>query len=77
MSYLMLKKMNPNTGKKKNRPKIKLSFAYKFFFFKKRSPNPSPVAFVFSGVFDLLFQTGHIGKQQWRLAFILDKKNFN
>jgi hypothetical protein len=40
MSYLMLKKINPKTGKKKKRPKIKLSFAYRFFFFKKLSPGP-------------------------------------
>jgi hypothetical protein len=34
ISYLMLKKINPSTGKKKKRPKIKLSFVYKFFFKK-------------------------------------------
>jgi hypothetical protein len=34
ISYLMLKKINPKTGKKKKRPKIKLSFVYKFFFKK-------------------------------------------
>jgi hypothetical protein len=43
MSYLMLKKINPKTGKKKKRPKIKLSFAYRFFFFKKLSPSRLPV----------------------------------
>jgi hypothetical protein len=45
MSYLMLKKINPKTGKKKKRPKIKLSFVYRFFFFKKRSPRHWPVCF--------------------------------
>jgi hypothetical protein len=46
MSYLILKKINPITGKKKKRPKIKLSLVYKFFLFKKRSPSllPTPVS---------------------------------
>ena len=44
MSYLILKKINPKTGKKKKRPKIKFSFVYKFFFFKKRSPGQLPIA---------------------------------
>jgi len=52
MSYLILKKIKPRTGKKKKRPKIKLSFVYKFFFFKKRSPGqlptPALTRFIFS-----------------------------
>jgi hypothetical protein len=42
MSYLILKKIKPNTGKKKKSPKIKLSFVYKFFFFKKHPPGQLP-----------------------------------
>ena len=52
MSYLILKKIKPRTGKKKKRPKIKFSFVYKFFFFKKRSPSqlptPALTQFIFS-----------------------------
>ena len=53
----MLKKMNPNTGKKKNRPKIKFSLAYRFFFFKKRSPNQLPATFsLFWGIVTCYFR---------------------
>jgi hypothetical protein len=75
MSYLILKKINPRTGKKKKRPKIKLSFVYKFCFFKKISPSPSPTRRLFSQVFDLFSQAGQICDLPRRLAFILIKNN--
>jgi hypothetical protein len=42
MSYLMEKKRNPRTGKKKNSPKTRFNFVYKLFFFKECSPSQSP-----------------------------------
>jgi hypothetical protein len=43
MSYLMKKKRNPRTGKKKNSPKTRFNIVYKLFFFKERSPSQSPI----------------------------------
>jgi hypothetical protein len=75
ISYLILKKINPSTGKKKKRPKIKLSLVYKFFFFKKKISQPiantgfDPIYFFRKFKFA-------IGPGDW-LLFYAKTNNFN